>query len=165
MHAIFTKIAYHGQVESKHRRHTRVEAKVAGHVRGGESSGAAEIDNISLGGLFMRTNAPLPVGLALTIELKSATDALTLSGKVVSASGDGVGIAFDVLPGETERRLKGVLDELEKSPNAASWTAIAAPNDANVRGLLEMLSDALGKLKERDREVAELRAELRLLKK
>jgi Tfp pilus assembly protein PilZ len=162
-------------VESKHRRHTRVEAKVSGHVKTGDGHGACDIENISVGGVFMRTNAPLPVGLAITIELRSAKDALHLGGRVVSVvsaeeaarngSSPGVGVAFDLLPSETEKKLRAILELLERSPSTAGLTAIASPNDTNVRGLLEMLSDALSKLKERDREIAELKAELRLLKK
>jgi hypothetical protein len=151
-------------VESKHRRHTRVEARVPGHVRTGDGAGACEIENISVGGLFMATNAPLPVGLALTIELKSAKDSLHIAGKVVTVASNGVGIAFDVLPSEVERRLRALLEELERSPDGAELVAIASPNDTNVRGLLEALSDALSKLKERDREIAELKAELFRLK-
>jgi len=152
-------------VESKHRRHTRVEAKVSGHVRTGEASGAAEVENISLGGLFMKTNAPLPVGLALTIELKSAKDSVHLIGKVVGVTPQGVGVAFEVLPSETEKRLRELIEDLEHAPDAATVTAVASPNDTNVRGLLELLSDALQKLKAREQEVAELKTELRLLKK
>lgn len=135
---------------------------MAGHVRTGEASGAAEIENISLGGCFMKTNAPLPVGLALTISLESANDSLHLAGKVVGVTPQGVGVAFEVLPADTEKRLRDLIEELERSPDAATLSAIASPNDTNVRGLLEMLSDALQKLKERDKEIAELR---RLLKK
>jgi Tfp pilus assembly protein PilZ len=131
-------------------------------VRTGEASGAAEIENISLGGCFMKTNAPLPVGLALTISLESARDSLHLAGKVVGITPQGVGVAFDVLSADSEKRLRELIEELEHSPDAATLSAIASPNDTNVRGLLEMLSDALQKLKERDREIAELR---RLLKK
>ena len=151
-------------MESKHRRHTRVEAKVAGHVRTGDAAGAAEVENISVGGLFMKTNAPLPVGLALNIELQSAHETVHIAGKVVGTTPLGVGVEFDALPAETERKLRALLVELERAPDAATVTAVASPNDTNVRGLLEMLSDALGKLKERDREIAELKAELRLLK-
>ena len=156
MQAILTEIAYHGQVESKHRRHTRIEAKVAGHVRTSDAAGAAEIDNISLGGLFMRTSAALPVGLQLTIELKTASDSVSITGKIVGTTDDGVGFEFDVLPSETEKRLRTILDDIEKSPKTASWNAVATPNDANVRGLLELLAKAYA-------EIAELKQ--RLLKK
>jgi Tfp pilus assembly protein PilZ len=149
-------------VESKHRRHTRVEAKVAGHVRTGDAAGAAEVENISVGGLFMKTNSPLPVGLALTIELRSARETVQLAGKVVGTTPLGVGVEFAALPAETERKLRELLDELERAPDAATVTAVAHPDDTNVRGLLELLSDALHKLKERDREIVELK---RLLKK
>ncbi len=148
---------------------------MSGHVKTGDGHGACEIENISVGGLFMRTNAPLPVGLAITIELRSKSDSLHVGGRVVSVvtpadaernfGSPGVGVAFDVWPSETEKRLRALLDVLEKSPESAELTAIASPNDTNVRGLLEMLSDALQKLKERDREIAELRAELKRYKK
>ncbi len=144
-------------MESKHRRHTRVEAKVAGHVRTGDAAGAAEIENISVGGLFMKTNAPLPVGLALTIELASAKDTVHLAGRVVGVTAQGVGVAFDVLAPDTEKKLRQLIEELEHAPDAATVSAVATPNDTNVRGLLEMLSDALQQLKERDREIAELK--------
>jgi Tfp pilus assembly protein PilZ len=162
---LHARTLYDRGVESKHRRHTRVEAKVSGHVRTGESAGAAEVENISVGGLFMKTNSPLPVGLALTIELHSAQVTVHLAGRVVGVTPLGVGVAFDVLPADTERKLRELLEELERAPDAATVTAVASPNDTNVRGLLEMLSDALQKLKARDQEIAELKAELRLLKK
>ena len=135
---------------------------MAGHVRTGDAAGAAEIENISVGGLFMKTNSPLPVGLALNIELSTSHESVHIAGKVVGATPEGVGVEFDALPAETERKLRAILDELERSPDAATVNAVASPNDTNVRGLLEMLSDALQKLKERDREIAELK---RLLKK
>lgn len=138
---------------------------MSGHVRTGEASGAAEIENISIGGCFMKTNAPLPVGLALTIELKSGREALQLAGKVVGVTPQGVGVAFEVLPSDNEKRLRDLLEELERAPDAATLSAVASPNDTNVRGLLEMLSEALHKLKARDQEIAELKAELRLHKK
>ena len=154
MQAIFTKIAYHGLVESKHRRHTRIEAKVAGHLRTGDASVAAEIDNISVGGLFMRTNVSMPVGLQLTVEIKAASGSVHVNGKIVGTTNDGVGIEFDVLTTDTEQRLRTMLDEIEKAPATASWNATATPNDANVRGLLELLAKAY-------QEIAELKRTLK----
>jgi hypothetical protein len=171
----------------KHRRHRRVEAKgVAAHVDADEQLGDCQIENISVGGLFIRTTTTMPLGMPVRVDLvkPGLRTALEVTGRVVSVVSEaesvrhdvppGVGIEFDVLPIETERRLHALLRELGLVDLAEPTTlepdalyASASPDTqqvaANVRGLLEMLTDALHKVKERDEEIVKLKSEVRRL--
>ena len=167
----------------KHRRHRRVEAKgVDAHVD--VTSSECSIENISVGGLFLRTTSTMPIGMPVHVDLTKPGYELQLSGRVVSVVTEaeaerqdiapGVGIEFDPLPPGTEKRLHALLRELglkdlaeptEIEPNSLSASASPDTNkvESNVRGLLEMLTDALQKVKERDQEIAKLRDEIRRL--
>lgn len=169
----------------KHRRYRRVEAKgVAAHVE--ERLDDAQIENISVGGLFLRTTTPIPLGMPVRVDLvkPGIRNSLLLNGRVVSVVTEaeserhdvpaGVGIEFDVMPVETEKRLHALLRELglddlaeptEIAPDALYATASPDTQQvaANVRGLLEMLTDALHKVKERDEEITKLKGEVRRL--
>lgn len=172
----------------KHRRHRRVEAKgVAAHIDA-EADDDFAIENISVGGLFIRTSTAMPIGMPVRVDLlkpgSKSGGVLTLSGRVVTVVTEGeaarqdivagVGIEFDAMPLETEKRLHALLRDLglvdlaeptEIDPD--SLYATASPDTqqvaANVRGLLEMLTDALQKVKERDDEIGKLKAEIRRL--
>jgi Tfp pilus assembly protein PilZ/uncharacterized small protein (DUF1192 family) len=167
----------------KHRRHRRVDAKGAvAHVDASDY----QIENISVGGLFMRTTKPLPLGMPVRVELQKPglKTTLAVTGRVVSVVTEreaqrqdiaaGVGIELDPLPIEIEKRMHALLRELglkdlaepmELEPDALY--GIASPDTqqvaANVRGLLEMLTDSLQKVKDRDEEIAALKAEVRRL--
>ena len=165
----------------KHRRHRRVAAKgVAAHLETGDCS----IENISVGGLFLRTSSTMPIGMPVRVDLTKPGFQLQVTGHVVTVVSDaeaehhdtvaGVGIEFDPLPQDTEKRLHALLRELglrdlaeptEIDPTSLSATASPDTHkvEANVRGLLEMLTDALQKVKERDQEIAKLRDEIRRL--
>jgi Tfp pilus assembly protein PilZ len=170
----------------KHRRHRRVEARgVQAHIDAREQQDCA-IENISVGGLFLRTRTPMPIGMPVRVDLGKPGFKTTLqvSGRVVSVVTEaeaerqdivaGVGIEFDALPFDTEKRLHSLLRDLglkdiaepsEIEPD--SLYATASPDtvkvESNVRGLLEMLTDALQKVKERDAEITKLRDEVRRL--
>lgn len=162
----------------KHRRHRRVEAKgVAAHIDA-ESDDDFQIENISAGGLFIRTTSALPIGMPVRVDLLKpggkSGGVLALNGRVVSVVSDGVGIEFTAMSLETEKKLHALLRDLglkdiaeptEIDPD--SLYATASPDTqqvaANVRGLLEMLTDALQKVKDRDDEIAKLKAEIRKL--
>jgi len=167
----------------KHRRHRRVEAKgVAAHLEA--DAGDCTIENISVGGLFLRTTSTMPIGMPVRVDLTKPGFHLQVSGRVVSVvteaeadrhdTAPGVGIELDPLPHDTEKRLHALLRELGLTDLAEpteidpdSLSASASPDtqkvEANVRGLLEMLTDALQKVKERDQEIAKLRDEIRRL--
>jgi hypothetical protein len=172
----------------KHRRHRRVEAKgVAAHIDA-DADDDFQIENISVGGLFIRTKTSMPIGMPVRVDLlkpgAKSGGVLALNGRVVSVVSDqeaarqdcapGVGIEFDAMSLETEKRLHALLRELglkdlaeptEIDPD--SLYATASPDTqqvaANVRGLLEMLTDALQNVKERDAEIVKLKAEVRRL--
>jgi hypothetical protein len=171
----------------KHRRHTRVEAKqVTGQVKTNDRAAPCNIENISAGGLFIRTATPMPIGLPVIVDMSGPgiEDGLRASGRVVSVistaeaaqhgCASGVGIEFDPLPGPTERKLHVLLRELGLRDIAAPAmipapelyaTASPDPNHVvgNVAGLLDMLAKALATVHAQDRELATLRAEVRRL--
>jgi Tfp pilus assembly protein PilZ len=168
----------------KHRRHRRVGAKgVSAQIDADDCN----IENISVGGLFVRTPTPMPIGMPVRVDLTKPgfSSSLQLSGRVVSVvsgtdaesldSPAGVGIEFDPMPPEHEKQLHALLRELglvdlaeptELEPN--SLFATTSPDTAqvasNVRGLLEMLTAALQKVKDRDEEILKLKAEIRKLR-
>lgn len=171
----------------KHRRHRRVEARgVNAHVDADEELDDCQIENISVGGLFLRTSTPMPLGMPVRVDLvkPGLKTSLQVTGKVVSVVTDaeserqdippGVGIEFDALSLDTEKRLHALLRDLGLTDLAEpteidpdSLYATASPDTqqvaANVRGLLDMLTDALHKVKERDEEIVKLKAEVRRL--
>lgn len=145
------------------------------------------IDNISVGGLFMRTSSPMPIGMPVRVDLTKpgVAESVQVCGRVVSVvteadserldSPPGVGIEFDPLPLETEKQLHALLRDLglqdlaqptEIEPNMlyATTSPDTAQVASNVRGLLDMLSDALQKVRDRDQEILKLKAELRAIK-
>jgi Tfp pilus assembly protein PilZ len=168
----------------KHRRHRRVGAKgVTAHIDADDCN----IENISIGGLFIRTTSPMPIGMPVHVDLTKPgfPSSLQVSGRVVSVvtaaeserldSPPGVGIEFDPLPLATEKQLHALLGELgladlaeptELEPNQlyATTNPDTAQVASNVRGLLDMLTDALQKVRERDEEILKLKAEIRKLK-
>ena len=168
----------------KHRRHRRVGAQ---GVTAQIDDDDCNIENISVGGLFIRTTSPMPIGMPVRVDLTKPgfASSVQVSGRVVSVvteaeserldSPPGVGIEFDALPFETEKQLHALLHELgltdlaaptELEPNQlyATTNPDTTQVASNVRGLLDMLTDALQKVRERDEEILKLKAEIRKLK-
>lgn len=142
------------------------------------------IENISAGGLFLRTSTPMPVGMPVRVELTKPNlkAPIVVTGRVVSivTAADakkhevpqGVGIELDPLTGDTQRRYYAMLRDLGLKDLAAPFDpedlhGTASPDTAtvasNVRGLLDMLTDALHRVKERDEEIAGLKDKIRKL--
>ncbi|MFN7133958.1 MAG: PilZ domain-containing protein, partial [Myxococcales bacterium] len=107
-------------MNANRRRHNRVPASgLSTHykVRNSVVLGMP-VENISVGGLFVRTDTPLPVGHPLLLELvlPGSTSPVKLSGRVVTVSKPagareaprpvGMGIRFDPLPDATYRQLE-----------------------------------------------------------
>jgi Tfp pilus assembly protein PilZ len=168
----------------KHRRHRRVGAK---GVTAQIDADDCNIENISAGGLFIRTNTPMPIGMPVRVDLRKPgfTSSLSLTGRVVSVvteadserldSPPGVGVELDPMALATEKQLHSLLRELgltdlaeptELEPNSlyATTNPDTAQVASNVRGLLDMLTDALQKVRDRDEEILKLKAEVRKLK-
>lgn len=85
------------------------------------------MENISLGGLFVRCSTPLKVGTAVKLELQlpGAAHALTIDGKVTSSvtqasanerhRSPGMGIAFEPLPPRVVPLLDGLIATIDPS--------------------------------------------------
>ncbi|MGA9525945.1 MAG: PilZ domain-containing protein, partial [Myxococcaceae bacterium] len=118
---------------SERRKFRRLKARgVSGHVRVRDEVLALglPIDNISLGGLFVRSSDPLPVGTPVALELvRPGMDPLKLTGTTVAsftgANGPGMGIRFDALSAEATRHLNRLMVELSSKKSAR----VVAPGD------------------------------------
>lgn len=82
------------------------------HFDGADSTGVASSKDISLGGLYMSTQAHIPEGATLTLRIPLTSGQAILKADVVySNPGHGVGVRFHRLPEETralmERELPG----------------------------------------------------------
>jgi Tfp pilus assembly protein PilZ len=117
----------HAPLSSRNRRrHARVQGRgVAGHLQSEFVSVAGvAVENISLGGLFVRSATALEVGTRVKLQLvrPGLKRAIQVSGRVVSvvtpeaarAHGAvaGMRIGFDPLDAEGERRLAALIDDL-----------------------------------------------------
>jgi hypothetical protein len=92
-----------------------VEIRVAGSTTAGFWGTLADI---CLGGCYVSTFSPLPVGTAVVLVLKSHSLEISMSGTVVTAHpGVGMGVQFAGVSTEGQAHLKSLLEELA---NAAS---------------------------------------------
>ena len=109
------------------RRHPRVRPKqLATRVRSGDDLHIGlGIENISMGGAFVRCNTPMKVGRAVTLEVTRAgvSQPLEIDGKVTSSvsmaaaaaahRAAGMGISFDDLPPSVQHRLEGLIVSID----------------------------------------------------
>lgn len=149
-----------------------------------ELPGGCNIENISAGGLFLRAGAPMPLGMPVRVELSqpSLRTPLVVSGRVVSVVSEtegrkqdippGVGIELDPMTGDQQKRYYALLRELGLVDLATpiepeNLHGTASPDTqqvaSNVRGLLDMLTEALQRVKERDDEITKLKDQIRKL--
>lgn len=136
-------------MQTERRQHRRVKAKnVAGHVRVKDEVLALglPIDNISLGGLFVRTDSPLPVGTKVALELSqpklggslkvAGTTVLSLNAAQAKSAGSvaGMGVRFDPLPAEATEKLRALLSTLSEDGKAQ---VVGAHNPAEIDATVE----------------------------
>ena len=109
------------------RKHARVKPKqLVTRVRAGADLHIGlGIENISMGGLFVRCNTPLKVGRAVILELlrPGSASPLAIAGQVTSmvtpaaaVAGNrsaGMGIKFDALPPHLQQRLEGLVGSID----------------------------------------------------
>jgi PilZ domain len=75
------------------------------HFDGGDATGVASTQDISMGGLYMSTQTNIPVGETLVLRIPLAGQHVVVKGDVVySNPGHGVGVRFHRLSNE-EREL------------------------------------------------------------
>lgn len=105
------------------RRHQRVKPKqLVSRVQGGEAIHLGlVVENISVGGAFVRCQSPMKVGTRVVLELnrQGASTPIPVSGVVASIVtpqqaaqrkvSAGMGIAFDAMPPHVEVRIEGIV--------------------------------------------------------
>jgi Tfp pilus assembly protein PilZ len=172
-------------VTQNRRKHRRAQAKgFAAHVITDVGQTPCLVENLSSGGLFIRTARLMPVGLAVSINvvrpgmrkslrlsgrIANSIPARTLNGRVIPP---GMGIAFDKLLGEASEHLTKLLKDLGVDPAEGPDGAPppkpprqgeAAPESARlqvqIRGVLMELGEAQLKLDSNEKELLHLRAE------
>lgn len=159
--------------EHERRKVLKVEVRVAST----EAFRASYLRDLSLGGLFVRSKKPLPLGTSVVIELLVATLApVRLHGDVVRLENDqdgqprGFGVRFSNVDEATQRALQQIIAAasapLTPAPQADP-TALAAEL-AELRGTLEAYEESMAAMRERETEYAEkieaLRAERNVLR-
>jgi hypothetical protein len=172
------------------RKHGRVRAHgVMGHLVTGEKlSLALPVDNLSLGGAFLRTAKPLRPGTAIEIDLgRPGLPPIRLSARVVSAitpelafhqrTIPGMGIAFAIDRPEDEERLRQLLSSLAPAnsllvgddPRSDEGPVLdryeAARLKVQVRGLLLEISEWQSRADSLVRENNWLKAEMLRLRR
>jgi hypothetical protein len=88
------------------------------HPEIGQAGYWGTVGDISLGGCYVFTFSPLPVGQAVTVAIKAGDKEINIAGKTVSSHpGVGMGIAFKGFTQEdAEERLKGYVQQLASQP-------------------------------------------------
>jgi PilZ domain-containing protein len=83
------------------REHDRSRLILDVHFDGADATGVASTRDISVGGLFMKTQAEIPVGKTLSLRIPLGGQYAVLKAEVVySKPGLGVGVRFIDLPDE-----------------------------------------------------------------
>jgi hypothetical protein len=92
------------------------------HPKIGNGGYWGTVTEISLGGCYVFTFSPLPVGQAVTLDIKANDNEINVTSKTVSSHpGIGMGIAFNGFTQEdAEERLKGFVQHLASQPNKES---------------------------------------------
>ena len=114
------------------RKHARVRPRgVAAHVRAANASFACQVENLSAGGLFLRTDQQLPRGTPLRLDLvkpggrKALHLAAAVAGVITPEEAfsahliPGLGVQFVELGDEEARRLEELLTALGVEPQQA----------------------------------------------
>ncbi|MBI3180783.1 MAG: PilZ domain-containing protein [Myxococcales bacterium] len=129
--------------KSNRRRHSRVRAKaVAAHLQTDRGSTSCYVDNISEGGLFIRTSEVLPSGMAVSLTLvrPGMKKGLRLTGRVVNAFtpdeamerglSPGMGVQFDPLEPDCTERLLNLMRDLGVPQGGPAAPLAFAPEPA-----------------------------------
>ena len=87
------------------RQHDRARLIVDVHFEGGDATGVASTQDISVGGLYMSTQSAIPVGSTLTLRIPVGGGHVVVKGDVVYTNPNrGVGVRFHRL-GDAARQL------------------------------------------------------------
>ncbi len=138
------------------------------------------MEDISAGGLFLRTEHLFPKGLAVSLVLirPGQRSPVKITGKVATVrarsrrnTAPGVGIAFDAMGSEESARLEQLLRELRAShttelelPRAAAESSSSPRLMIQVQALLLELSSLQSRLSDRERALEDALHEIQRLK-
>ena len=103
-----------GSVQEERRSHDRSRLIVDVFFNGEDATGVASTKDISLGGLYMNTQASLPEGAVLTLRIPLGGDRqIVVNGEVMySNPGRGVGVRFQGLTAEDRQLMESELPKL-----------------------------------------------------
>lgn len=77
------------------------------HFDGGDATGVASTQDISLGGLYMNTQTEIPIGETLSLRIPLAGQHVVIKADVVySNPGHGVGVRFHRLPDDARELME-----------------------------------------------------------
>jgi hypothetical protein len=92
---------------AERRQYDRSRLLVEVHFHGGETTGVASTKDISMGGLYMSTQADIAVGDTLDLRIPLGGQRVVLKGDVVySNPGHGVGVRFHRLSNEARELME-----------------------------------------------------------
>jgi hypothetical protein len=116
-------------VEHKERRrHPRYacDTGVQFHPENGRAGAWGTLSDISLGGCYIYTFAPLPTGEAVALLIKANGKEINVSGKTVSSHpGVGMGIAFEgFLQKDGQATLQAFVDHLASLPKTSEHSGV-----------------------------------------
>jgi hypothetical protein len=129
------------------RRHQRVKPKqLISRVQGGEALHIGlVVENISVGGAFVRCASPMRVGTRVKLELQrpGATTPILVNGVVTSTLNPaqaaerkvspGMGVAFDAMPPHVEARIEGIIGAANPEALKANVDSSEETNTTPVR--------------------------------
>lgn len=163
------------------RRHRRVKLnRVSTRLSAGSALHIGlSVENVSLGGCFVKSATPLKVGTEVHLEIHrpGASSTINVLGRVVSvASGGpgrtpGMGIAFFPMPRDVSQRIEGLIgsvdpsavratlaaSELRTDPQIPMLARVPLPGEnAETADLHEQLASLTAQLKKKDARIAEL---------
>jgi uncharacterized protein (TIGR02266 family) len=131
----------------RRRRHTRVRARgVAAHLRTKQGRSAAQVENVSMGGLFVRTDRLEEVGTEIFVDLVKPgwKRQLTLNARITSRVDavegrlskrmPGMGIQFLRLDDKQHARLQSLLRDLGAPEEDLQITLPEEQAEAEIRG-------------------------------
>ena len=100
--------------QEERRLHDRARLIVDVYFNGEDATGVASTKDISLGGLYMNTQASLPEGAVLTLRIPlGGEQQIVVNGEVMySNPGRGVGVRFRGLSDEDRRLMESELPKL-----------------------------------------------------
>ncbi|MRR06014.1 MAG: PilZ domain-containing protein [Deltaproteobacteria bacterium] len=109
------------------RRFDRIQFESQARVKTGGQSFEASTENLSLNGLFIRTDKRLPVGnraeILFVLPSASRGSEFSVTGEVVRNSNDGMAFQFGSLDQDAFSRLKTVINR--KAPNRLKMNRFA----------------------------------------